>query len=153
MVIDVGKMLGSEANNQERILEMPFVQKGGFIEARGQDPWVERAALRSWGMAHYIHSRGGQGEHKPPRYFGNKVSRIPRGLAIVRKGHLLVFSKNSVMRPLRCISVGYILWGWLPTCIWGSRDKGSFQRNLSVFKWTHRILAVGLRLPFALSKN
>ena len=32
------------ANNQERILEMSLVQKGGFIKAWGQGQWAERAA-------------------------------------------------------------------------------------------------------------
>lgn len=36
--------LGSGANGQERILKMPLVLKGVFIEARGQDLWAERAA-------------------------------------------------------------------------------------------------------------
>ena len=44
MEVDVGKMLGFEANGQERILEMSLVQKRGFIKAQGQDPWAERAA-------------------------------------------------------------------------------------------------------------
>ena len=29
------------------------MQKGGFIKAQGQDPWTERAAPGSWGVAHY----------------------------------------------------------------------------------------------------
>ena len=31
-------MLGFKADDQERILEMSLVQKGGFIKAQGQDP-------------------------------------------------------------------------------------------------------------------
>ena len=38
-------MLGFKINGQEKILEMPLVQKGGFIKARGWDLWAERAAL------------------------------------------------------------------------------------------------------------
>ena len=38
-------MLGFKADGQEGILEMSLVQKGGFIKARGQDPWAGRAAL------------------------------------------------------------------------------------------------------------
>ena len=34
------KMLGFR-NDQERIPETSWVQKGGFIKARGQDPWAE----------------------------------------------------------------------------------------------------------------
>ena len=48
---DVGKTLGFRVDGQERILETSLMQKVGFINARGQDPWVERAALRSWGVA------------------------------------------------------------------------------------------------------
>ena len=44
---DVGKMLGFEADGQEKILEMALVQKGGFIKAQGQDPWAKRGALGS----------------------------------------------------------------------------------------------------------
>ena len=44
---DVGEILGLEADSQERILETSLVQKGGFIKARGQDLWAERAALGS----------------------------------------------------------------------------------------------------------
>ena len=40
--IDV-EMVRFRANGQERILETFSVQKGGFIKARGQDPWAERA--------------------------------------------------------------------------------------------------------------
>ena len=36
---------GSRADSHERVLETPLVQKGDFIEAVGQDLWVERAAL------------------------------------------------------------------------------------------------------------
>ena len=39
---------------------------------------------------------------------------------------------------------------------WGVRDKGSFQRNFYMLKWTYRILVGGegvrLGLPLALSK-
>jgi len=41
------EMLESGAQGQERILEMSLVQKGGFIKARGQDLWAERAVLGS----------------------------------------------------------------------------------------------------------
>ena len=44
-VTDVGKTLGFEADDQERILEMFLMQKDGFIKAWGQDPWAERAAM------------------------------------------------------------------------------------------------------------
>ena len=54
---------------------------------------------------------GGWGERKPLRDFGNKVSRISKGLVIITKGHLLLFSKKSVMRPFRCISMGQMLGG------------------------------------------
>jgi len=37
-------LVGSRANGQERILETSLVQNGGFIKARGQDPWAEGAA-------------------------------------------------------------------------------------------------------------
>ena len=37
----------SGADDKEGILETSLVQKGGFIKARGQDPWAERAALGS----------------------------------------------------------------------------------------------------------
>ena len=43
VIVDV-EMLGFRADDQERILEMPSVQKGGFIKARGQDPAAETAA-------------------------------------------------------------------------------------------------------------
>ena len=36
---------------------------------------------------------------------------------IVRKGNLLLFSKPSVMRPLRCVLVGHMFGGCLLTCI------------------------------------
>ena len=49
-------MLGFRANGPERILEMSLVQKGGFIKVQGQDPWADRAALGSRGVAHYIFS-------------------------------------------------------------------------------------------------
>ena len=39
------RMLGFGADGQERIVEMSLVQKGDFMKARGQDLWVERAAL------------------------------------------------------------------------------------------------------------
>ena len=39
------EMLGFEAKGQEKILETSLVQKGGFIQALRQDPWVGRAAL------------------------------------------------------------------------------------------------------------
>ena len=42
---DVGKILGFEANGQERILATFFVQKGSFIKTWVHDPWAERAAL------------------------------------------------------------------------------------------------------------
>ena len=44
---DVGKTLGFAADGQERFLETPLMQKGGFIKAWGWDPWTERAAVRS----------------------------------------------------------------------------------------------------------
>ena len=47
-------MLGFEPESQERIPEMSLVQKGSFIKAQGQDPWAERAALGSLGVAQYI---------------------------------------------------------------------------------------------------
>ena len=34
----------SRADGQERILEMSWVQKGGFTKTQGQDPWAEGAA-------------------------------------------------------------------------------------------------------------
>ena len=34
----------SGANDQERVLEMPLVQNGGFIKAQGQNLWAIRAA-------------------------------------------------------------------------------------------------------------
>ena len=34
----------SRADYQERICEMSLVQNSGFLNARGQDPWTERAA-------------------------------------------------------------------------------------------------------------
>ena len=37
------RLVGSRADGS-RILEMSSVQKGGFIQARGQDPGAERAA-------------------------------------------------------------------------------------------------------------
>ena len=43
-------MLGFKTDSQERILETSLVQKGGFITARGQDPWAEGAALGSGGV-------------------------------------------------------------------------------------------------------
>ena len=125
-------------------------QKGGFIKGWGQDPWAERAAGGLWVIADYILSSW-EGikdrQHKPPRYFGNKVSRTLRGLAIVRK-RLLLFSKNSVMRSFRCVSLGHMLGVWLLTYMLRGRDKGSFQRNFCI-KYTHRILGRGLRLPLA----
>ena len=42
---DVARILGFKADNQERILEMFLVQKGGFIKAQGQTPGAERVAL------------------------------------------------------------------------------------------------------------
>jgi len=44
---DIGKTLGFKPEGQERILETSLVQKGGFIKARRQDPWAERAVLGS----------------------------------------------------------------------------------------------------------
>ena len=39
------------------------------------------------------------------------------------------------------------------TVPWWGKDKGCFQRNVYMLKETHRILGVGLRLPFALTKE
>ena len=44
------EVLGFGDNSQGRIIEMSLVQKGvlffygGFIKAKGQDPWAERAS-------------------------------------------------------------------------------------------------------------
>ena len=60
---DAGKTLGSGANGQEKMLETSLVHKGDFLKAQKQDPWVERAALGSGGVAHYTLSSwdGGEG--------------------------------------------------------------------------------------------
>ena len=42
---NVGEVGGVWSDSQERILETSLVQNGGFIKARGQDPWAETAAL------------------------------------------------------------------------------------------------------------
>ena len=44
---DIEKNVGFEANGQERILEMPLMQRSGFIKAWGQDLWAERGVLGS----------------------------------------------------------------------------------------------------------
>ena len=38
------EMLGFGADSQQRILELPAVQKGVFIIAQGQGLWTDRAA-------------------------------------------------------------------------------------------------------------
>lgn len=53
----------------------------------------------------------GWGQCESPRNFGNKVFKIPRVLAIIIKRPFLPFSKNSVVRPLRCKLVGHVLGG------------------------------------------
>ena len=63
-------------------------------------------------MTDYIRSgwKGVRDSIKSLKNFGSKVSRTLRELAAVRKkGHLPLFSKNSVIRPFRCISVGHML--------------------------------------------
>ena len=50
------EVLGFGANNQERIIEMFSLQKGGFIKTRGLDPWAERAALGLRWVTDYISS-------------------------------------------------------------------------------------------------
>ena len=48
------------AYDQERILETSWVQRGGFIKARGQDLWAERAAAPGLsGVADYTRGNWG----------------------------------------------------------------------------------------------
>ena len=82
--IDVGKTLGFEANGRERILEMSLVLKDGFIKAQGQDPWTERAALESGGVARYILSRW-EGVKNRVNLLGFWKQGFLKGLVIVRE--------------------------------------------------------------------
>ena len=61
--------------------------------------------------------RRGSGTKQTSKVFWKQDSRTLRGLAIVGKAHLLLFSKLSVMRPPQMyISRSYI-WRMILTCI------------------------------------
>ena len=56
--MDVRKMLGFEADGQERILEMSLVQNGDFIRAQGQDP-AAALGCEGW-LIKYLGGGGGK---------------------------------------------------------------------------------------------
>ena len=137
-VTDVGKMLGFKANSQEKILETSLVKKVVLLKHKD---WTH-GKKSYWGHKECPHYTLSSLEGVSlPTYFGNKVFRILRVLASIdRKGHLLLFSKISVMRPFGCISEGHILGGDCQHISGGAEikkvSKGIFffQRNFCMLK-------------------
>ena len=75
-------LMGSRADNQERILENSFwCKKGDFIEAWGQDPWAGRAALdHEERLVLYCGVGGGKVPGKfPERFSYAKDSQVTGG--------------------------------------------------------------------------
>lgn len=83
---DVRKRLGFGANGQERIPKMSLMQKGDFIKARDRHLGRKSCTrVTRSGPFYTLELRGGWGQRKPPKYFGSKVSRTLRGLAVARR--------------------------------------------------------------------
>ena len=78
---DAGKMLRFEASGQEGILEMSWVQKGGFIKG---DRTCGQKSRVHWGVAHYMLSNwvGVRDRVSLPGFW---ASWTLRGLAVRRK--------------------------------------------------------------------
>ena len=79
----------------------------------------------------YLQIGRGLGIAQVSKVFWKQGFQDPRRLALSGKGNLLLFSKNSVMTPFRCVSVGYMLGGRLFTFVgwveWKKVSKGIFM--------------------------
>ena len=97
------KTLGFRACGQERILETSSGRKGGFIKARGQVRGQEELGEAT---AYPPPSREGAGDSTGLQGIWEQGFQGPERAhsLLLGKGHVLPFSKPSVMRPFRCVS-------------------------------------------------
>ena len=94
------------AEDQGRILETSLGQNDGFMKAREQDPWTERAAARDCEEQLIIDCQVGQrlGRASVSKEFGSKVSRTTRGWLLLRSVHLVLSSRILVIKPFIGVS-------------------------------------------------